>query len=88
MLSVIAGAGGPSFPADMAAARLIRAGPSGDKQVFDVDLQAVARGEAPDVYVQNGDVIEIGATAPKLVAYGLFYFFTAVFHVGAGLSVI
>ena len=64
---VIAGAGGPSFPADMAAARLIRAGPSGDKQVFDVDLQAVARGEAPDVYVQNGDVIEIGATAPKLV---------------------
>jgi hypothetical protein len=38
--------------------------------------------------VQNGDVIEIGATPPKLVAYGLFYFFTAVFHIGAGLSVI
>jgi len=47
-----------------------------------------ARGEKPDVYVQNGDVIEIGATPPKLVAYGLFYFFTAVFHIGAGLSVI
>jgi polysaccharide export outer membrane protein len=88
MLAVIAGAGGPTFPADMAATRLIRSGPNGDKQVFDVDLQAVARGRAPDVFVQNGDVIEIGATAPKLVAYGLFYFFTAVFHVGAGLSVI
>ena len=64
MLAVIAGAGGPSFPADMGAARLIRSGPNGDKEVFDVDLQKVARGEAPDVYVQNGDVIEIGATAP------------------------
>jgi polysaccharide export outer membrane protein len=88
MLSVVAAAGGPSFPADMAAARLIRPEPSGEKRIADVDLQAVARGEASDVYVQNGDVIEIGATAPKLVAYGLFYFFTAVFHVGAGLSVI
>ena len=88
MLSVIAAAGGPRFAADMAAARLIRPEPSGQKQVFDVDLQAVARGDGSDVYVQNGDVIEIGATAPKLVAYGLFYFFTAVFHVGAGLSVI
>jgi polysaccharide export outer membrane protein len=88
MLSVIAAAGGPRFPADMAAARLIRPEPSGQKKIFDVDLQAVARGEASDVYVQNGDVIELGATAPKLVAYGLFYFFTAVFHVGAGLSVI
>ena len=88
MLSVIAAAGGPRFPADMGAARLIRPEPSGQKRIFDVDLQAVARGEASDVYVQNGDVIELGATAPKLVAYGLFYFFTAVFHVGAGLSVI
>jgi len=88
MLSVVAAAGGAMFPADMSAARLLRSEPSGDRKIFDVDLQAVARGEKPDVYVQNGDVIEIGATPPKLVAYGLFYFFTAVFHVGAGLSVI
>ena len=88
MLAVVAAAGGAKFPADMAAARLIRPDPNGGKHVFDVDLQAIARGEAADVYVQNGDVIELGATASKLVAYGLFYFFTAVFHVGAGLSVI
>ena len=88
MLSVVAAAGGAKFPADMSAARLIRPDANGEKRIFDVDLQAVARGEKADVYVQNGDVIELGATAPKLVAYGLFYFFTAVFHVGAGLSVI
>jgi polysaccharide export outer membrane protein len=87
MLSVVAAAGGPQFPADMSAARLIRPEASGEKRIFDVDLQAVARGENPDVYVQNGDVIEVGATVPKLVAYTLFYFFTAVFHVGAGLSI-
>jgi polysaccharide export outer membrane protein len=87
MLAVVAAAGGPMFPADMAAARLIRGEASGEKQVFDVDLQAVARGEKADVFVQNGDVIELGATAPKLVAYGFFYFFTAVFHVGAGFAV-
>jgi polysaccharide export outer membrane protein len=87
MLAVVASAGGPSFPADMGAARLIRPGAHGDKLVFDVDLEAVARGDSSDVYVQNGDVIEVGATGPKLFAYGLFYFFTTVFHVGAGLSV-
>jgi polysaccharide export outer membrane protein len=88
MLSVVAAAGGPRFPADMSATRLVRPEANGDKQIFDVDLQRIARGEGSDVYVQNGDVIEVGATAPKLVAYGLFYFFTAVFHVGAGLAVI
>jgi polysaccharide export outer membrane protein len=88
MLAVVASAGGPSFPADMAAARLIRSGAHGEKQVFDVDLEAVARGEVADVYMQNGDVIEVGATGPKLVAYGLFYFFTAVFHVGAAVTVL
>src|SRR5262249_4482460 len=75
MLSVVAAAGGPSFPADMAAARLIRPEPNGQKRVFDVDLQSVALGQTSDVYVQNGDVIEIGATPGKLAAYGLFYFF-------------
>jgi polysaccharide export outer membrane protein len=88
MLAVVAAAGGAMFPADMSAARLIRGGASGEKRVYDVDLQAVARGEHPDVYLQNGDVIELGATGPRLVAYGLFYFFTAVFHVGAAVSVI
>jgi polysaccharide export outer membrane protein len=88
MLSVVAAAGGAKFPADMSATRLIRPDASGEKRIFDVDLQAIARGEATDVFVQNGDVIELGATAPKLVAYGLFYFFTAIFHVGAGLAVI
>jgi polysaccharide export outer membrane protein len=87
MLSVVVAAGGPKFPADMSAARLVRAEATGDKRVFDVDLEAIARGERTDVYVQNGDVIEVGATPPKLVAYGLFYFFTAVFHVGAGLTI-
>ena len=87
MLAVIAAAGGPSFPADMSAARLIRGTAKGDKEVHDVDLQAVARGEHPDVYVQNGDVIEIGATAPKLVAYGVFTFFTTVFQIGAAIPV-
>jgi polysaccharide export outer membrane protein len=87
MLSVIAAAGGPSFPADMSAARLIRPTANGEKEVHDVDLQAVARGESADVYVQNGDVIEIGATGPKLVAYGVFQFFTTVFQIGAAFPV-
>jgi polysaccharide export outer membrane protein len=87
MLSVVAAAGGPSFPADMEAARLIRAGVDGDKQLFDVDLQAIASGARPDVYVQNGDVIEIGATGPKLAIYGLYYFFASVFRIGAAVTV-
>jgi polysaccharide export outer membrane protein len=88
MLAVIAAAGGPSFPADMGAARLIRAGIDGDKQLYDVNLQAIASGMRPDVYVQNGDVIEIGATGPKLAIYGLYYFFASVFRIGAAVTVL
>ncbi len=88
MLALIAAAGGPMFPADMSAARLIRAGVNGEKQLYDVDLQAIARGEQNDVYVQNGDVIELGSTAPRLAAYGLYFFFTSIFRVGAAVSVL
>ena len=88
MLAVVAAAGGPSFPADTKAVRLIRAGVAGDKRIFDVDLQAIAKGTRPDVYLQNGDVIEIGATGPKLAAYGLYYFFASVFRVGAAVTVL
>jgi len=88
MLSVVAAAGGPSFPADMRAVRLIRPAVNGDKQLYDVDLQAVASGDRPDVFLQNGDVIEIGATGPKLAVYGLYYFFASVFRVGAAVTVL
>jgi polysaccharide biosynthesis/export protein len=88
MLAVIAAAGGPMFPADMTAARLIRGGSRGEKQLYDVDLEAVASGRLPDVYVQNGDVIELGATGTKLAVYGLYYFFASVFRVGAAVSVL
>lgn len=87
MLEMIAAAGGPSFPADMSAARLIRAGADGEKHLFDVNLQEVARGLQPDVYVQNGDVVEVGATGPKLAAYALYYFFASVFRIGAAVTV-
>jgi polysaccharide export outer membrane protein len=87
MLEMIAAAGGPAFQADMSAARLIRAGTNGEKHLFDIDLQAVARGELPDVYVQNGDVVEVGATGPKLAAYALYYFFASVFRIGAAVTV-
>jgi len=88
MLALVAAAGGATFPADMSAARLIRASANGEKRLYDVDLQGVARGELPDVYLQNGDVIEVGATSPRLVAYGLYYFFSSIFRVGAAVSVL
>jgi len=88
MLALVAAAGGATFPADMSAARLIRASANGEKRLYDVDLQGVARGELPDVYLQNGDVIEVGATGPRLVAYGLYYFFSSIFRVGAAVSVL
>ncbi len=34
------------------------------------------------------DVIEVGATGPRLVAYGLYYFFSSIFRVGAAVSVL
>ncbi len=83
ILGAVAAAGGPLFPANTGAVKVIRTGKEGEKSVFLSDLEKVKRREEPDMLVQEGDVIEVASSAPKLIPYGFYRFFSSVLHVGA-----
>ena len=86
VLGAVAAAGGPSFAANPGSVRVIRTGKQSERVFFDADLEKIKVGEMRDVSLQDGDVIEVGSSAPKLVAYGAYRFFDSVFRVGAGVS--
>jgi len=83
VLGVVAAAGGSLFPADSSSVKIMRTSKKGEKKFFFANLEAIERGEKPDIPVQEGDVIEVSSTRPKLVAYGFYRFFTTIFRIGA-----
>jgi polysaccharide export outer membrane protein len=80
-------AGGALFPANLHEAQIIRAKRDGTKEVIDVDLVEVEHGDARDVALREGDVIRLNASTAKMVPYSVYWMFTNLFRVGAGISV-
>jgi protein involved in polysaccharide export with SLBB domain len=80
-------AGGALFPADLDNTRIIRARRDGSKEVLSVDLGAVGRGEAQDISLREGDVVQFHASTLKMVPYSFYWVFNNLFRVGAGVSV-
>lgn len=87
VLGAVAAAGGPQFPADTTAVKVIRAGRGDGKVVLLADLGSIKRGTEPDIPVRAGDVIEVSSSTAKLVPYGFYRFFSAILNVGVGASV-
>jgi polysaccharide export outer membrane protein len=87
VLGAVAAAGGALFPADTTAVNVMRAGKDGAKSLLPVNLEKLKRGEQADISVQAGDVIEVSASSAKLVPYGVYRFFSSMFHIGAGASI-
>jgi polysaccharide export outer membrane protein len=87
ILGVVAAAGGPMFAGDTSAVKLIRTNKQGQKTVLTADLDAIASGAEPDLPVREGDVIEVTASGPKALAYGIYRFFTTVMRVGASANI-
>ena len=85
VLGAIAAAGGSHFAADTSTVRLIRTGTDGEKASVVADLDKIKRQESPDIPVQEGDLIEVSSSTSKLVPYGVYFFFSNVFRVGATL---
>jgi polysaccharide export outer membrane protein len=81
----VAAAGGKSFPADIRRAEVKRIVAPGDDRSFMVDLDAVARGEAPDVPVIDGDVVHLPAAPGRLVPYGMWTVAREMVHVGGNV---
>jgi polysaccharide biosynthesis/export protein len=80
-------AGGQLYPADVKAVKVIRPDRGGNKTVIIADLEKIKHGDAPDIPLQSGDIIDVAAQSSKLVPYGLYRFFSTVVNVGVGATV-
>lgn len=87
ILGAIAAAGGAMYPADLGAVRLMRTEKVGSKITKVVDLDAIQRGEEPDLRVEQGDVIDVVASAGRLIGYGIYQFLVNKFNVGASVPI-
>ena len=84
--SVVVQAGGPLYPAAVNTVKVIRAERGGNKSFINVDLEKIKRGEAPDVPLQGGDIVDVSAQSSKLVAYSLYRFFSTIVKVGVSAN--
>jgi polysaccharide export outer membrane protein len=87
LLGAVAAAGGTAFPADTGSVELIRTNHQGQKTSFVANLDSIKKGEQSDLPLREGDVIDVSSSAPKLVAYGVYRFFTSVMSVGASVPI-
>jgi polysaccharide biosynthesis/export protein len=83
VLGAVAAAGGSHFAADTSTVTLIRTGKDGERTSLLADLEKIKRRESSDIPVQEGDVVEVSSSTSKLVPYGVYFFFSNVFRVGA-----
>jgi polysaccharide export outer membrane protein len=80
-------AGGVLYPADLHHAEIVRAKRDGTKELIEVDLTQVGKGEGRDVALREGDVVYFHASAVRMVPYSVYWVFNNLFRVGAGISV-
>jgi polysaccharide biosynthesis/export protein len=85
LLGAVAAAGGPAFAADAGGVTLMRSAKNGGKIFFAADLDKIRRGEEIDIAVQEGDVIQVPSSNPRLVAYGFYRVLSTVVHIGANV---
>ena len=84
---VVAQAGGPLYPAEINAVKVIRAEKGGSKSFIYADLTKIKRGDSQDIPLQGGDIVDVSAQTSRLVAYGLYRFFTTVVNIGVGANI-
>ncbi len=83
----VVAAGGTLFPADPTAVKVIRTERGGKKISLVIDLEKIKRGDDPDIALQGGDIIEVSPTSGKLLAYGLYRFFSTIISIGVGANI-
>jgi polysaccharide export outer membrane protein len=82
----IATAGGLSFPASTSI-RVYHPGANGETQMRELNYRAIAHLDAPDVFIHDGDVIDVTYSTVKVVPWAFYKVVQDLFHLGAGLKV-
>jgi polysaccharide export outer membrane protein len=81
---VVAAAGGLLYPADDNSVRIIRNERGGKRTFVMADLTKIKNGEAPDISLQGGDIVEVSATTSRLIPYGVYQFLSSIIKIGVG----
>jgi hypothetical protein len=63
--------------------RISRSGKQQEKMSFLADLEKIKRGQAPDIPVREGDVIEVASSTLKLAPYGIYSLVSNMLRFGA-----
>ena len=85
-LGSLSAAGGAMFPADLSSVTVWRSERGGTKRSIPLDFDAIRAGDAKDLTLQAGDVVQVPVSAAKLVPYSGYWVLTNVVRVGAGLT--
>jgi polysaccharide export outer membrane protein len=83
----ILSAGGMHFGAADGKVKLQRKSLSGETKTYGVDYASISSGGSPDVYLENGDRVEVSANPAKSVPWGVFSFVKTIFSFGVSGNV-
>jgi hypothetical protein len=86
-LGAISAAGGAVYAADTSRVSVWRTRRGGTKERIEVNMKAVTEGDAKDVTLQGGDVVNVPASAVKMVPYSAYWILTTVVRVGASVPI-
>jgi protein involved in polysaccharide export with SLBB domain len=81
----IAAAGGSQFSGDRTRTMVRRVSPVGGSRTFEVDLDAIADGRAPDVPITDGDVVHVPASVTRVVPWSVWTVAREMIHVGGSV---
>lgn len=79
VLEAIALAGGSSGMANRRSVSLLRRSVTGEERLHKLDLARIERGQAPNVYLRDGDVLHVLTSAPKAVGVEVLSFLRGIF---------
>ncbi len=82
VLGAIAAAGGAMYPAKKSNIKVIRKDNEGAQGLY-VDIEKVQSGDATDIAVEDGDVIEVPVSGTKIIPYGFYETAIQLFRAGA-----
>jgi protein involved in polysaccharide export with SLBB domain len=84
----LATAGGLSFPANTTSVKIHRLAAGGEAERLAVSYRAIEKQREPDVFIHEGDVIQVGTSATKFVPYTVYKLASELIRFGAGIRLV